>query len=508
MSINLHGLNERQMEEVIRRVVDKLAPATAGSGGSANMGPVTRPEATPSAGSRCGPTPPLVAQTPQNFSIGRGRRGIFNDVDSAVQAARAAHEHLVHKMTLAQRDRIIAAMRATTHAHIQELAHMAVDETGLGRVSDKLNKNALVADKTPGTEILKPWAQTGDDGLVLVERAPYGVIGAITPTTNPTETILCNSIGMIAGGNAVVFNVHPSAKRVCRFFVEKLNDAIVAAGGPDSLISMVGEPTIESANALMRHPGIRLVVVTGGPGVVKAAMQSGKRAICGGPGNPPVVVDETADIRQAAKGIVQGCSLDNNIVCIAEKEIFVVSDVADALKREMGRVGAVEMSRADITRLEKLVVDGDHPHKDWVGKDAARIARAIGKSVPDDTRVLLCEVDAESHPFVQVELLMPVLPLVRVRDVDAGIAAAVRAEHGFGHTAAMYSTNINSLHNMARAMDCSIFVKNAPTYAGLGLGGEGYTSFTIASPTGEGLTTAVSFTRERRCTLKDHFRIV
>jgi acyl-CoA reductase-like NAD-dependent aldehyde dehydrogenase len=143
-----------------------------------------------------------------------------------------------------------------------------------------------------------------------------------------------------------------------------------------------------------------------------------------------------------------------------------------------------------------------------VGKDAAKIARAIGKTVPDNTRVLLCEVDGEDHPFVQTELLMPVLPLVRVKSVDDGIAAAVRAEHGFGHTAAMYSTNIDALHHMARAMDCSIFVKNAPTYAGLGLGGEGYTSFTIASPTGEGLTTALSFSRERRCTLKDHFRIV
>jgi acyl-CoA reductase-like NAD-dependent aldehyde dehydrogenase len=258
---------------------------------------------------------------------------------------------------------------------------MAVEETGLGRVDDKINKNLLVADKTPGTEILRPIAQSGDDGLMLIERAPYGVIGAITPTTNPTETIICNAIGMIAAGNSVVFNVHPSAKKVCRFLVEKLNDAIMGAGGPEGLIAMMGDPTIESANAMMKHPGVRLVVVTGGPGVVKAAMQSGKRAICGGPGNPPVVVDETADLKKAGKGIVAGCSLDNNIVCIAEKEVFVVDDVADALLKEIEKAGGALMSRADVARLEKVVLDADghHPHKDWVGKDAAKIARAKAK---------------------------------------------------------------------------------------------------------------------------------
>lgn len=495
-------IDDSSLDEIVQKVVAKLAPALG-------VGPATNPKATPAPAEVCGVSPPLVSRASMS-GRGGGRRGIYDDVDSAVKAARKAHDALVDTMTMKTRDAIIDGMRRTVRQLAQQLAVMAVEETGLGRVDDKINKNLLVADKTPGTEILRPQAYTGDDGLMLLERAPYGVIGAITPTTNPTETIICNGIGMIAAGNAVVFNVHPSAKKVCRFLVEQLNDAIVAAGGPDGLLSMIGEPTIDSANQLMTHPGVRLVVVTGGPGVVSAAMKSGKRAICGGPGNPPVVVDETANIKAAASGIIKGCSLDNNIVCIAEKEIFVVNDVADLLIGEMGKAGAAVMSRADITKLEKLVLADDkaHPHKDWVGKDAAKIARAIGKTVPDATRVLLCEVDGEDHPFVQTELLMPVLPLVRVKSVEDGVAAAVRVEHGFGHTAAMYSTNIDALHLMARAMDCSIFVKNAPTYAGLGLGGEGYTSFTIASPTGEGLTTALSFSRERRCTLKDHFRIV
>lgn len=497
------SIRSDQLEDIVNRVVDRLAPALARQG---NVGPATRPEATPSPGSACGPTPPLVSR-----HVGGGARaklGIYDTIDQAVGDARQAHQELVHQRTMEDRNRIIEAMRQVTRDLAPELAQRAVDETDLGRVEDKIAKNLLVANKTPGTEILRPWAQSGDEGLTLMERAPYGVIGSITPTTNPTETILCNAIGMIAGGNAVVFNVHPGAKKTCRFFVERLNEAMLGAGAPPGLLSMMGEPTIESAQALMTHPGIRIVVVTGGPGVVRAAMSSGKRAICGGPGNPPVVVDETADIRRAGQGIVRGASFDNNIICTDEKEVFVVADVADLLKKEMCAAGAVELSRGEIAKLEKLVVDKDHPHKEWVGKDAARIADAIGKKVPGDTRLLLCEVDSEDHPFMQVELLMPVMGLHRVRDVDEAIAAAVRAEHGYGHTASMYSTHIDSLHRMARAMDVSIFIKNAPNFSGLGHGGEGYTSFTIASPTGEGLTTAISFTRERRCTLKDHFRIV
>jgi acyl-CoA reductase-like NAD-dependent aldehyde dehydrogenase len=386
---------------------------------------------------------------------------------------------------------------------------MAVAETKLGRVDHKLKKNGLVIEKTPGLEILRPVAYSGDHGLMITERAPYGVIGAITPTTNPTETIICNGIGMVAGGNAVVFNVHPGAKGVSNYLVDKLNEAITGAGGPENLVCSIAEPTIESAQKLMKHPGIRLLVVTGGPAVVREAMNSGKRAIAAGPGNPPVVVDETADLQKAAQGIVDGGSLDNCIVCTAEKEIIAVAEIADHLKRYMGERGGYEVKGAAVQKLEKLVVaeDGLHPNKDWVGKDAAKILEAIGIRAPSGVQMLFVECD-EKSPFVQGELLMPVLGFVRVPTADEAIAMAKRVEHGFGHTAAMYSRNIDNLHKMARTINTSIFTKNAPTFAGLGLGGEGYTSFTIASPTGEGLTNATHFTRERRCTLADAFRIV
>ncbi|MDX9720154.1 MAG: aldehyde dehydrogenase EutE [Myxococcota bacterium] len=458
-----------------------------------------------SASPRPASPPPTQSASYRYHSKGDG--GIFATVDQAVAAAKTAQRQLVEG-TVAMRNAMIASMRQISREYTIELSERAVAETGLGRVDHKINKNRLVIERTPGTEILHPVAQSGDDGLMLTERAPFGVIAAITPCTNATETILCNAIGMIAGGNSVVFNVHPSAKKVSAFYVTLLNEAIVAAGGPENCITCVAEPTIESAGAVMKHPDTRLVVVTGGPAVVRAAMNSGKRAIGAGPGNPPVVVDETADLKRAGESIVAGAGLDCNIVCIAEKEIIAVEDIADLLKREMKKAGAVEVTGRDIKRLEQLVTPGGEVARQFIGKRPAHILREIGITCPEDAPIAFCEVDNERHPFVQHELLMPVIPFLRVPNVDDGIDMAHRVEHGFRHTACMHSTNIAALHKMARRMDCSIFVKNAPSYAGLGLGGEGYTSFTIASPTGEGLTTAWHFTRERRCTLKEYFRIV
>jgi aldehyde dehydrogenase len=305
-----------------------------------------------------------------------------------------------------------------------------------------------------------------------------------------------------------VFNVHPYAARTSAWFVHLLNEAIVGAGGPENLLACVEKPTIESAQTLMRHPGIRLLVVTGGPGVVKEAMNAGKKVIAAGPGNPPAVVDESADLDNAAKNIVLGASIDNNIICTAEKEVIAVASIADKLKEKLGASGCHFVDGKQLAALEKLVVfEGKHPNKDFIGKNAGVIARQIGLRADDNLRLLMAEVD-EKHPFVQLEMLMPVLPLVRAPDAAEAIAMAKRVEHGFGHTAVMYSRNIANMHAMARTINTSIFVKNASNLAGLGEGGEGYTSFTIASPTGEGLTTVLNFTRERRCTLKEYFRFV
>jgi len=398
-------------------------------------------------------------------------------------------------------------------AQAAALARAAHEETGLGRVEDKVVKNLLVTQKTPGLEDLYPEAVTGDHGLSLIEPAPFGVIGAITLVTNPTSTIICNAIGMLAAGNTVVFNVHPSARGCSIQTVALLNETIRAAGGPPNVVTCLAEPTIETAQELMRHRSVRLLVVTGGGAVVKAAMASGTRAICAGPGNPPVVVDDTAHIEKAGRDIVLGASTDNNIICTDEKEVLVVASVADALVRAMIQSGAVMVDRSQLAQLDKVVfseVHGPrreaHVNRDLVGKNAGVILRAIGMNVPDSVRLAIVEVE-ESHPLLWTEQMMPVLPVCRVPHVDYAIALAVDVEGGHRHTAVMHSTNIDSLSRMARECDCSIFVKNGRSQAGLGLDAEGFASFTIASPTGEGLTGPRSFSRWRRCVMVDHFRI-
>jgi acyl-CoA reductase-like NAD-dependent aldehyde dehydrogenase len=455
----------------------------------------------------------LDGRLPRESQAAGAQAGVFPDVDRAVAAARRGHEELM-AATLKVRRAVVAAMRATVLENLDGLARAAVAETGLGRVEDKITKGRIAAEMTPGVEDLETVSFSDDHGLTVVERAPYGVIGSITPSTNPTETIINNGIGMVAGGNAVVFNPHPSAKGVSRRTVDLLNRAIQAAGGPANVLCTVSDPTIESAQELFTHPGINLLVVTGGPGVVKAAMRSGKKVIAAGPGNPPVVVDETAEIGRAAADIVAGASLDNNIICIDEKEVLAVASIADALKGEMKRHGAWELSAEQVDRVTRAVIaepgapgHEGAPNKQFVGKDAAVIARAIGLEVPRETRLLLCEVSRD-HPLVWTEQLMPVLPLVRVASADEAIDLAVSCEHGFRHTAVMHSRNIDKLSRMARVMNCSLFVKNGPAYKGLGGGGAGFTSWTIASPTGEGLTRARTFTRERRCALIDAFRFV
>jgi acyl-CoA reductase-like NAD-dependent aldehyde dehydrogenase len=432
-------------------------------------------------------------------------------IDDAVARAGRAFVAL-QSLSLDSRYAIIAAMRAAARAHVKELSIAAAEETGLGRAEDKIRKNLLVIVKTPGPEILEAKAKSGDHGLMLMERAPHGVIGSIIPTTNPTETVINNSISMISGGNAVVFNAHPSAKGCSNRCCEILNDAIISAGGPDGLISYVDNPTIDSAQALMKHAGVKLLCVTGGPGVVRQAMLCGKKVVAAGPGNPPAVVDETADLAKAARDITAGASLDNNIICTAEKEVVVVDSVADELKRHMVTQGCVEVTGQDIDRLCAVIFDSREGrrgviNKNWVGKNAGLILNEIGIEAGPDVRLIIVDVDRD-HALPWTEQLMPVMPIVRVSDADDAIDLAVAYEGGRGHTASMHSKNIERLSAMARRINCSIFIKNGPNYAGLGMGGEGWTSFTIASPTGEGMTTALSFTRERRCTLVDYFRIV
>ena len=442
---------------------------------------------------------------------GEGDWGLFDTAEAAIDAAISAQKKLMN-YTLADREKFVSAMRQAARDAARGLAEIAHEETGYGHVEDKIVKNLLAANKTPGTEDLKTIAKTGDDGLMLTEMAPFGVIGAITPSTNPTATVINNGIGMIAAGNAVVFNPHPGAKKASGATIQLMNQAIVAAGGPENLLCAPKVPTMDTSDVIMNHPRIRLLTVTGGEGVVRVAMKTGKRCIAAGPGNPPVVVDETADIKKAASDIVKGASYENCILCIAEKEVLVVNSVADELIREMVKNGAyllngIELEKVCATVMEKNKEGKWAPNKKFVGRDASYILKESGVYGGDDAKVVICDVPFE-HPLVMTEMLMPVVPVTRVSNVDEAIEKAVIAENGCHHTAMMHSKNVDNLTKMGRAIDTTIFVKNAPSYAGLAIDGEGYTTLSIATPTGEGLTSAKNFTRSRRCTLSGSFRIV
>jgi propionaldehyde dehydrogenase len=429
--------------------------------------------------------------------------GIFHDMETAIAAAKDTQQ-VMQQMPMDFREKIIQKIREKTIELAEDFAKMGVAETGMGNVGHKILKHRLVAEKTPGTEDIKTTAWSGDRGLTLVEMGPFGVIGAITPCTNPSETIICNSIGMIAGGNTVVFCPHPAAVNVSNFAVDMINRASMEVGGPINLVVSLVKPTMETSAVMMKHKDIQLIAATGGPGVVTAVLSSGKRGIGAGAGNPPVVVDETADLKKAAMDIINGCTFDNNLPCIAEKEVVVVDAVADELIHWMlAECGCYQLSKAEEERLMATVFTNERTlNRSCVGRDAKTLLQLIGTKVPDEIRCIIFEGTAE-HPLIDEEMMMPILGIVRVKDVDAAIETAVRLEHGNRHSAHMHSKNVDNLTKFGKAVDTAIFVKNAPSYAALGFGGEGFSTFTIASRTGEGLTSARTFTKSRRCVMSD-----
>jgi propionaldehyde dehydrogenase len=455
----------------------------------------------------------LVARVLEELAAGKGTQfedgnGLFETVNDAVDAALEAQKRLI-AMSLERRKQIIAAIRQATLDNNETLSSLAVRESTLGRYEDKIRENILCATKTPGVEDIQPVALTGDHGLTLLEYAPVGVIGALTPITNPTGTLINNSISMIAAGNAVIFNPHPSARETSKLMVQIIHKAIVGAGGPPALVCSVREPTLETAGEIVAHPKVHMLVATGGRPVVNVVLRSGKKAIGAGAGNPPVLVDETANIRKAAQCIVDGASINNNIFCTSEKEVIVVQEVADALIKFMQETGkAYLLTPEEADKIIRLVVTSERKiNTAYIGKNVQVILREIGVEVGEECRLAILEAPHD-HPLVWLEQMMPVMPIVRVKDIEEGIDFAVKVERGNRHTAIMHSTHVDHMTAFARAVQTTIFVKNGPSYAGIGLGGEGHTSFTIAGPTGEGLTSARTFTRQRRCTLVESFRII
>ena len=481
------------IREIVRQVIAELRSAAPASAGV---------------------TTPAVAASPAGSGSFAGRHGIFDSIDDAVTAAQEAFEQL-ERLGMEGRRKAINHIRRISIDDAEELGRMEFVETKIGRLEHKIEKLKVLGERSPGVEFMRSEVFSGDHGLAVIEHAPFGVIGAITPVTHSLPTITGNAVSMIAAGNTVVVNPHPSGKKVAAEGVRRFNAAIHRDIGIDNLVSLIAEPTLDTANALFNHRGVKLICVTGGPAVARAALQASKRAIVAGPGNPPVVVDETADLDRAARAIIYGAAYDNNLLCIAEKQVFVVASVFDRMMSAMERAGALRLNATQVDTLTRKAIvmsgEGVHRHpvpcKDLLGQDASLLAMAAGASGRDGLELVFGETDND-NPFVPTEQMMPFLPFVRCRDVDEAIRLAHESEHGFRHTAIIHSNSVRNMTKMGRLLDTTLFVKNGASVAGLGLGGEGYISFSIATPTGEGVTTPLTFTRQRRCTLVDDLCIL
>lgn len=440
--------------------------------------------------------------------------GVFATVDEAVNAAFEAQKK-VAALSFDDRKRMINIIVRICNDRREELGRMEMDETKVGRLDHKILKLTNMRFVL-GVEDMRSGARSDPSGLCIIERAPWGVIGMMLPVTHSVPTMASNAINILAAGNTAIFGPHPSGQKVARYALQLWNREIERELGIANVLTTTAAASIEAADQIFHHPKVALLCVTGGAAVAKAAAMSGKRVIAGGPGNPPVVVDETADLDHAARCIIEGGGFDNNLLCIGEKEIFVVASVADAFIAAMKRAGAFQLDKAAIDRLTRaaFTFDGDgggcaraHVKKDLVGKDPAVLGEAAGVRVPAQTEILFGETD-ENHPFVTEEQMMPFIPVIRVGCINAAIAAAVKAEHGYQHTAIIHTKNVDNATHMARAMNTTLFIQNAPSAASLGVGGPGYFSHTIATPTGEGITTPMTFTRERQMVVGNALRII
>jgi len=498
----MSAINEALIRDVVAEVLGRLG-ARAGAGSSATA-------AKPDCG--CSGKPGGIPAV-RPVATG-GVQGVFQD---ASQACAAAHEGYLQlqKKGLAARRKVEEIVKTMAEANAVEWGKIELEETKIGRLDHKIEKLQIIK-LVPGVDWLRPDGRSGDHGITLEEYTPFGVVAAITPSTHSIPTLSGNIVNIVAAGNAVVFNPHPSAARCAALAVRAYNQAIERETGIANLVTIVEQPTMDSFKTICAHEAVRLLLVTGGPGVVKAAMQTGKRAICAGPGNPPVYVDDTACMKRAAKAIIQGGAYDNNLLCIGEKEVFALENVADKLMSEMEKHGALRLNSAQLEALTRAAFTfkpgegGGCPHasvnKDFIGRDAAVLAKAAGLAAPAGTQLLFAETDA-SHPFVVEEQMMPFVPVVRVKNLEEGIRRSLEAEHGYKHTSIIHSHDVETMTAMGRALDTTLFIKNGPCMAGLGLGGEGYLSYSIATPTGEGVTNPRTFTRVRRCVMVDNLRI-
>ena len=464
------NINENQLQELVRSVVQQVISKSDISGYT------------------------------KNYSSS-GDWGVFENMNDAVEAAHEAF--LKFKGCSVQcRKKFIEAVKQMTLDHKEKLAEMTVEETKMGRVEHKIAKFINAAVNSPGVEYLRPEAWSGKNGLALDEYSPFGVIGNITPSTHPGPTMINNIIIQLAGGNTIAFNPHPAAKKVNAEVIRLANQYMIKAGAPENLVTCVAEPTMESADILFGHEKVELLSVTGGPVMVEMAMKYPKKVIAAGPGNPPVLVDETADIELAAREITTSSSYDNNVLCIAEKEIFVVESVFDNFMKEMEKAGNYRLTSEQMDKLAEKALFRSGKHwligRDYVGRNANILAEAVGIKISENVPMIFGETKRD-HPWVVAEQMTSCIPVVRVKDFEDGLTASLKAEHGFKHTASIFTKDIERATIFTKALDCDVHTINGGTLRGDGGDpGEGYFSHTIATPTGEGICTPLDFVRKRR----------
>ena len=367
-------MNQTLVQDVVAEVMRRLGPRATGASSTPRAGE----DAPANEGKRV-----EAEQHPHRISVPTGQFGIFDKVDDCVSAAADSQKKLA-KLSLDDRDAIVKLVKRMAKENAQAWGKMEFDETKIGRLDHKIEKLQIL-ELVPGVEFLKTNATSGSNGVCLEEFAPFGVIGIITPVTHSVPTLTANVINMVASGNAIVANAHPSGVNCAAHAVREYNKAIAGKFGIENLITCIVPPTLRTAEEIFQHRGINLLVVTGGPAVARAALKSSKRAIVAGPGNPPVVVDETACLKNAAESIVKGGAYDNNLLCIGEKQVFAVDSIYFKLMKHMEQAGGFILSTAQIETLTKKAFTWDkenkpHVNKDFVGKDASGSRRSSGRA--------------------------------------------------------------------------------------------------------------------------------
>jgi propionaldehyde dehydrogenase len=460
------AIDENQIEEIVRGVVENLVTTSGTSTFKAAPG----------------------------ISSGNG---IFEKIGDAISAAKDAQPKLID-LGREARFRIIENIKKRCLENAEKFAKLTIDETKIGRYEDKITKNEVAVNLSPGPEDLDIKTYSDEVSTIIIDRSPYGLIAAITPMTNPTPGIINNAIVMISAGNSIVFLPHPAAHNCSLEAIKVIHSAIVEAGGPANLVTGAASSKVENVSAAFKSDNVDMITATGGPGIVRLSMKSGKKVIGAGPGNPPVIVDESADIERAAVEIMNGASFDNNILCNEEKACICIRSISDKLLSAFSRNNTVVLNREQAEKVVNLIVKDGEINKDYIGQDAARILGDAGINCDSGIRLAVFVTDQESHPVIQHEQLMPVLPILLVDSFKEAMAAALRIEHGFGHTAMIHSKDIDRITQFGQMINTTNFIVNARSQAMAAEKAKGGTAWTIAGATGEGNTTPRSYTKERR----------